>query len=208
MNDKAVILAHEKDYESARTGLLKAMAIKPSLSILNENLAKLTLVSNKQYDNFWDFWNSTKRKRYLAISMGILAVAIVVYGIIAPVTIQTKIPETTLTTDIARKKVTAIEKNITTETNEEIISNSTKAIEPLNSSQLKIPDSFLIIVGLIIFFILVPQLRTAKVGPVEVELVQIQIDSPNVDTTLNLTEDWFVNKDDYYRDIRTLSLPK
>lgn len=94
LNAMAKVAADKKDYEAAKRLIRKAISKNPSLSILHENLAKLTLAPTQQGQNFWDFWNSTTRKRYFAIIMGIIASAIVIYAILLPILIGTNLPAT------------------------------------------------------------------------------------------------------------------
>ncbi|MFZ0553853.1 MAG: hypothetical protein WBL67_18625 [Nitrososphaeraceae archaeon] len=59
-----------------------------------------------------------------------------------------------------------------TSTTDEITEGKNATTTTVTSREHKIPDSYLIILGLILVILLAPEIRMAKVGPVEFELAR------------------------------------
>jgi tetratricopeptide (TPR) repeat protein len=144
-NSKAIALSYKKDYDNAIKNVKKSLEIKPNLSAAHENLAKLVLSAGKSTESFWAFWTASWSKRVIAIIIGIFALGITIYY---PLYFGSE-----------------------TVQNTEQIGNQTK-ITTTSIKPAKIPEYYFIVVGLAILLLLVPELRKAKVGPLELDLAE------------------------------------
>src|SRR5918997_4740547 len=68
-NDKAVALSKKGDISGAIDQVKKAIELNPSLSDAHFNLERLIQASAKEVQNFWEFWNSSKSKKAIAIGL-------------------------------------------------------------------------------------------------------------------------------------------
>ena len=94
---------------------------------------------------------------------------------------------------IVTKKITTTNGSKTIVTTEETTSANVK--NESISIDAKIPETYLVVVALIVLIILFPQLKTLKAGPVEIEL-QTQ-EGVGVDTILSPAQDGFVSEGGY-----------
>lgn len=166
-NAKAIVFSYRKDHDNAARELRKAITINSSLAIVHENLAKLFISPGKRHQNFWDFWGASPYRKVIAIVLGIVALGIIIYHPLAMP------PESTTSIEI-----------ITNESND-IMKNTTRSTT--NTRSLEIPQTNLIVVGLIVLILLSPEIRTAKVGPLEIELQVIE--SSSINTQLILVDE-------------------
>jgi hypothetical protein len=141
-NAKAVTLSQNRENKKALDVVNKAIELDPALEEAHENLAKLFLTSSNIRE-FWRFWMTPKKRLAVQIIHGALAVRLVLYSFY-------------------------IDSEITTITEEIKDSQNSKTIS--TTKEHKIPDSYLIVLGLVIKILLVPEIRTVEVGPIEVDL--------------------------------------
>jgi tetratricopeptide (TPR) repeat protein len=154
-NDKAVVLSKMENYEEAANELKEALNIKPSLLKAHENLVKFSLRLT-HHPTFWEFWTTTGTRKIIGSIIGIVALILIILPILS-LTIHI-IPEMIETKQINTTSVDKGDTTITTITNHAAI----------------IPESYLIAAGLLALIILSPVIRTAKVGPIEFELMDVQ----------------------------------
>lgn len=148
-NAKAVALSYKGDYDNAVKEVKKAIENKPKLAEAHENLAKLIFTRGKESQGFWDFWSASCPRRIVAILLGLFAIGLTIYPLyIGYETVQTV------------EEVGKASKTITT----------TK--EP------RIPESYIIVLGLIVLMLLTPEIRKVKIGPVEIELSRHPLPPP------------------------------
>jgi tetratricopeptide (TPR) repeat protein len=72
-NDKAAALSKKGDISGVIEQVKRAITLNPSLSDAHINLERLIQASVKEVQNFWDFWNSSKSKRVIAIMLVVFA---------------------------------------------------------------------------------------------------------------------------------------
>lgn len=148
-NAYAAALTKVGDDHLAMKYLKIAIKLKPDLAEAHENLITLTNKSQNQ-ERFWDFWAKSNSRKFVAISLGVLAVILSGYSI------------------YENSDVVQTVQNINT-TNKVVVGNITTVT---TTSEAKIPESYLIIIGIIILILLSPEVKKAKIGPVELELAR------------------------------------
>lgn len=151
-NGKAIVYYQLKKYDEAANEAKKALEINPDLAVADENLGKLALLTHTRvHESFWEFWQSSKYKKIIAIAIAVaITVSIYLY-----------------TYHIYFGNDESIVEVYNGTVSPETIINSTKTI---NDEPSDIPEAFLIVIALMLFIILLPEIRKAKLGPVEVEL--------------------------------------
>ena len=148
-NSLAIVSSQKKEYEKAKSELKEAIRIDPRLAVAHENLAKVTISSEKR-KNFWDFWSSSPTKRAAAIAMVAMAVFIIAYYPLSGLqAVETK---------------EEVKEGTSTTTN-----TTTVFTKPP-----QVPQSSLIVAGIVAAIILFPELKSAKVGDIEIELQEVQ----------------------------------
>jgi len=160
-NAKASALFNQGKSNEATKEIKRAIEIKPSLAEANENIAKLTSSGSQHFQNFWDFWKSSIFKKIVGITLVVLllsTVSIITYHIIFQVILVT---------------------------NPTIVTNSTNAMNSQKQAQLMdISEGYLVTLGIILFILLIPEIKKAKMGPMEFELEEQHIhpthDSPSM----------------------------
>jgi len=178
-NGIAVVLAEKGKLPEALDAIRRTLAIDPTNVTAHENLIKLTVnIEKKNQTNFWDFWNSSGWKRGTAIFLSILAIGLVFYGIFL-----TEIPLPPVTTILMNETTTDGTLTSITITNSTNISKG----QPSTAKILQeLPNSYLILVGIIVVIILIPQIKSAKLGEIEIEMLTPE--TPTTDTTLKLSD--------------------
>ena len=68
---KAVSLSYKGDREKAIKEIKKSISLKPTLVNAYENLAKLSILSDRGQQNFLDFWNASLSRKIIAILLGL-----------------------------------------------------------------------------------------------------------------------------------------
>jgi len=68
---KAVSLSYKGDRESAIKEIKRSISLKPTLVNAYENLAKLSVLSDKGQQNFLDFWSASLSRKIIAILLGL-----------------------------------------------------------------------------------------------------------------------------------------
>jgi tetratricopeptide (TPR) repeat protein len=188
-NGIAVILAGRGELSRALDALRRTLAIDSTNVSATENLAKLSVnIESNNQENFWDFWNSSPLRRGTAIFLSILAIGLVFYAIYlteAPLPLMTTLTNETTTNG------TFISTTITNSTNFSKSQSSAKVIQEL-------PNSYLILIGIVVVIILIPQIRSAKVGEIELELVTPE--TPSTNTTLRLSYRFLRELDDQLKE--------
>ena len=194
-NNSAVALANLKKFEESKKELIQAIRTNSSLPEAHENLVRLTINEESQRQDFWEFWGASPRRRRIVTLLSILAASVVVFGIVSPyieiddnnVPNEGIINSTKNTTTIngSQKKVTTLETYIQNKSN----SSADTSLE------VRIPESYLVVVALIVLIILAPQLKSLKAGPVEVELQTRE--SVEIDSVLTPTQDEFISEGGY-----------
>jgi tetratricopeptide (TPR) repeat protein len=147
LNGKAVVFNHKGKKDEAVEFVKKALQYKPSLTAAHDNLIRLNLSSSNEYQSFWNFWNLSLGRRIVAILLGIAAISVIIYPIY----------EYQGFSNIDRTEING--NNSTTRNFSDLTSIT-------NKIQLQIDYSFLIIFGTIIFIILSPGLKKAKIGDI------------------------------------------
>jgi tetratricopeptide (TPR) repeat protein len=146
-NDKAVALSKKGDILGAIEQVKRAIALNPSLSDAQINLERLIQASVKEVQNFWDFWNSSKSKRAIAIMLVVFAFgASIGYFIIFP------------------------NQTVKTEETVEDGNGLTTTTTSVTTVPYDIPEIYFVVPGLAILVLLAPMLKKAKLGPIELEL--------------------------------------
>ena len=155
-NAKASALFNKGKQNEAAIEIKKAIEIRPSLAIANENIAKLTSSGGSGSQNFWDFWKSSIFKKIVGITLFLLILSIAVsitYYIITNIMPFLNPMDTT--------------------------TNTTKEIQLIDIS-----EGYLVILGIMLFILLIPEIKKAKMGPMEFELQEQHIhptnDSPSM----------------------------
>ena len=143
INGKAIIYNHKGESDKAIDAIRVALRYNPSLTAAHENLIKLTVNLGDGHKSFWNFWNTSWTKRIAAIVLGIAAFSIIMYPI-------SQYSEDITTTKSYGNNSTNGNYNGTTITT--------------TSPQLKIDNSYLIVFGIIIFILLLPEIQRAKIG--------------------------------------------
>ena len=146
-NDKAVTLYYKDDYNGAIENVKKALRIKPTLTSAYENLSRLTLRNAQGVQNFWDFWKASPFRKAIAIFLLGSAIGVGIYSLLL-------VPS----------------ENIESEKDyvNGVLTNTT--IKTTTTKPPTIPEPYLIVIGLVILILLLPQIKTAKVGSIEFEL--------------------------------------
>jgi tetratricopeptide (TPR) repeat protein len=159
-NGKALALFNKGNQKEASKEVKRAIEIKPSLAVANENIAKLTSSSGQNFQNFWEFWKSSKFKKIVGITLFALLLSTTVsitYHIISKIVLSPNSPFSST--------------NNTT--------NSTKGTQLIDIS-----EGYFITLGIILFILLIPEIKKAKMGPIEFELQEQHIhptnDSPSM----------------------------
>ena len=153
-NQKAVIYAHNKEYKKALEEIKTSIELKPTLSVAYENLVKLTFFSEKNHQNFLEFWSATDSRKFIATSLIIFAFGLPLFYPFLFGNEIMKEREINITgQNTFQGKVSETSTNVTS-----------------------IPEIYLVIIGLIILLLLSPQIKTAKAGPIHLELSTIDID--------------------------------
>jgi hypothetical protein len=137
----------QKKYNEAADEARKALDIKPSLARIDENLGKLSMLTDtKESQGFWEFWTSSSYKKLIFVTIG-LAISIFVFLYAFHIYIVNDV-----TTVVV-----------------EVIDNPTNSTTTTNQPT-EIPETYFIIIVLMLFIILLPEIRKAKIGPIEFEL--------------------------------------
>lgn len=152
-NGKAIVYYQLKKYNEAADEARKALAINPSLSVVEENLGKLaSLAYNKVTESFWEFWTSSNFKKLISLAVG-LAISIFIFLYTYSIYFGNDV------TTVEIKGMNGTVTNSTTTTNQPS----------------EIPETFFGVIALMLFIILLPEIRKAKLGPVEFELKEEDI---------------------------------
>jgi hypothetical protein len=140
-------------YEEASEALQKALKIKPELVTAHENLIRISF-RGQVHPTFWDFWNSSKYKRILGITIMAVAIYLIAHPLLVSAIVQT--PEVTQAgvNTASPTELSAIAKNFMSVPN--------------------IPVTNLVAVGILTVIILSPILSGAKVGPLEFTFLDSQ----------------------------------
>jgi tetratricopeptide (TPR) repeat protein len=153
-NAKASALFNKGNQKEASKEIKRAIEIKPSLSVANENIAKITSSSSEHLQNFWDFWKSSLFKKIVGITLVVLllsTVSIITYHIIFNII---------------------------------LVTNSTNLMNSQEAQLMDISEGYFITLGIILFILLIPEIKKAKMGPMEFELEEQHIhptnDSPSL----------------------------
>jgi Tfp pilus assembly protein PilF len=157
-NGLADAYARKDNIDEAKEQLKKAIRIKPDFTEAYINLAKLSGYTTKGV-NWWDFWNGSRAKKRiliaLTISVGLLIVHPIVFGIENIETVHNKNIETVHNTN----------KDVTTANTNKDVTTETTTIKKDH----RIPTEHLIIIGLILAVIFHTEIRKLKIGPMELE---------------------------------------
>lgn len=138
-------LAHLQDYKSALQSIEKAVELKPSLPSAHENLVKLTLNAESRYTNFVDFWNASHRRITIAIIVCVSIAIMVGYSFLVGGDRSLEVQET-------------------------IDNNGIRNVTSTTRTGFAIPETTIIVIGILVFILLIPEIRKAKVGPIEFEM--------------------------------------
>jgi tetratricopeptide (TPR) repeat protein len=170
-NGKASALFNKGNQKEAAKEVKRAIEIKPSLAVANENIAKLTSSGSQNFQNFWDFWKSSIFKKIVGIMLFALLLGTTVsitYHIVSNIilfSISSNNP--TNTTDIPVN---------TTNT----ITNTTNETELIDIS-----EGYFITLAIILFILLIPEIKKAKMGPMEFELQEQHIHPTNESSSMS-----------------------
>ena len=142
-NAKAVALSQKEEHKKAIEEVKKAIEIDPAFAEAHLNLTKLIVYSSSETREFWHFWRTPKKRLAVPIILGALAAGLVLYSVYTGSEVRT-INEVTKDGKTSITTNTSIERNI--------------------------PETYLIVLGIIAVILLAPEIKTAKVGPVELDL--------------------------------------
>lgn len=177
-NGIAVVYAGRGELSKALESVRKSLEIDPNNVTAQENLTKLTIkIEKKNQMDFWEFWNSSGWKRATAIFLSILGIGLVFYGIFL-----TETPPVPTTISLTNETTTNGTVTSTTITNS---TNFSKGQQSNAKVLQELPNSYLILVGIIVIIILIPQIKSAKIGEIEIEMLVSE--TPTTDTTLRLS---------------------
>lgn len=177
-NGIAVVYAQKGQLSEALEAVRTSLAIDPTNVTANENLTKLIVnTEKKNQSNFWDFWNSSGAKKATAVFLSALAIGLVFYGIFI-----TEVPTAPSTISLTNETTTNGTVTSTTLTNS---TNFSKGQQSPTKVLQELPNSYLILVGIIVVIILIPQIKSAKIGDIELEMLVTE--TPTTDTILRLS---------------------
>ncbi len=149
-NGLAFVYNKLKDFNKAIKYARKALEIKPELEVADYNLGKLASSDLiKKHGDFWEFWTSSPFKKLIVLVILLLTFvfvslyAIHIFGFF-------NLNEVTTTNTTTANKIV----------NTTILTNSGRDV----------PETYFIIIGVLLFILLLPEIRKAKMGPVEFEL--------------------------------------
>lgn len=151
-NDKAYLSSRKNDDTNALNEIKKAVKYDAPSAIYQQNLTRLTILRETKVPvNFVDFWNATKSRKVI-VSL-LVSAAIFIYTI--------------------SNGYFAVD----TEFDMGDINNTTKVDDGklLFSSKGNFPESSVILIGFIVLIILMPQIKSGKIGPVEFTLSQPEL---------------------------------
>jgi tetratricopeptide (TPR) repeat protein len=177
-NAKASALFNKGNQKEATKEVKRAIEIKPSLAVANENIAKITSSDSPHFQNFWDFWKSSIYKKIVGITL---------FALLLGTTIS-------ITFHIISNILISNNTNTPTSTNNTSIpANNTST--PTNTTEetqlMDISEGYLVTLGIILFILLIPEIKKAKMGPMEFELEEQHVhptkDSPSLSETHNHT---------------------
>jgi tetratricopeptide (TPR) repeat protein len=146
---KGLALSHLKKETEAIRAIKKAIEIKPNFSDAHENLAKIVSAKRGSRLNFWDFWNKNKRRQATGIALAVFAFGSIIYYPFVSM----------LVPDFGG----SITENNTTSDGSLINYTITKE----RSSEM--PQYYLVMTGLAILVFLMPDIKSFKFGPLELE---------------------------------------
>jgi tetratricopeptide (TPR) repeat protein len=169
-NAKASALFNKGNPKEATKEFKRAIEIKPSLAVANENIAKITSSDTPHFQNFWDFWKSSIYKKIVGITLFALLL-----GTTISITIHI------ISNIIPIANITNIPTN-----NTSIPANNTST--PTNTTEetqlMDISEGYLVTLGIILFILLILEIKKAKMGPMEFELEEQHVhptkDSPSL----------------------------
>jgi tetratricopeptide (TPR) repeat protein len=162
-NGKASALFNKGNQKEASKEVKRAIEIKPSLAVANENIAKLTSFGGQHFQNFWDFWKSSIFKKIVGVTLFVLilstAVSITYHIIITIYSSPNSFSSTT--------------------------TDNTKETQLMDIS-----EGYLITLGIILFILLIPEIKKAKMGPMEFELQEQHIHPTNDSPSMSEEHDY------------------
>jgi hypothetical protein len=177
-NDLGVCYLKKGENENAIVEFRNAIEDDPTLSIAGFNLAKA--VSHDYTNlNFWNFWSSTTGKKTAAYSLIGLIILSSFFLILFPNILSV------FTSNDAQPSDTVIENKLTNVTKGQSIvtTNITKSASTNGEPRTGIEETFLVFIGLLLLALLLPVIRTAKIGPLELSLIEAnRAVSPSKDT--------------------------
>jgi len=103
----------------------------------------MTLSFKEEYQSFWDFWTKSPARKAVAIILGLAAFSTVLYPILG-------------------QGYKTIEKK-------EIYGTNTSSVTITSNTQTKIDNSYLLVLGAVIFILLLPEIKRAKIDSLELE---------------------------------------
>lgn len=163
-NDLAYILFLKNNQITAVDEIKKAVKYEPSSATFQQNLTKLTILRNtKAPINFVDFWSATTNRKVIVALLIISAIVVFI----------------PISDGLYLLNYTIFDSNN--------LDNSTDTNRNKSSLPYKdnFPESNVIVLGLIVLIILMPQIKSGKIGPVEFTLSQPE---PKIYSSLELAE--------------------
>jgi tetratricopeptide (TPR) repeat protein len=143
-NAKGAVLTYLQDNKSGLKAIKKAIELKPSLPSAHENLAKLSLNVQSRSTNFVEFWKASLLRITIAIIICLAIASLVVYSFSAGGRIL--------------------------EVHENIGINGTSTITSITRTEFAIQETTIVVIGILVLILLLPEIRKAKVGSIEFEL--------------------------------------
>jgi len=162
-NDKAFLLSRRNNNVNALDEIKKAVKYEPSSAIFQQNLTRLTLRETKTPVNFVDFWSATTNRKVIIILLVIAAIAVYLSS-----------------SGFIHFGHILYTSNLTNTT--DVNQNQSKSLL-LNIGNL--PESSVIILGFIVLIILMPQIKSGKIGPLEFAM---SLPEPSFYSSLELAE--------------------
>ena len=132
-NAKAVALSQKEEHKKPIEEVKKAIEIDPAFAD-HLNLTKLIVYSSSETREFWHFWRTPKKRLAVPIILGALATGLVLYSVYTGSEVRT-INEVTKDGKTSITTNTSIERNI--------------------------PETYLIVLGIIAVILLAPEIKTS-----------------------------------------------
>lgn len=176
-NNRAVARYNRKEKDGAVSDLRKSIELDPSFPEAYENLIIMT--SSTGISSFMEYWKtSTLKKIFASILLSLLGLTVITTIVIPSIVgiYETKNdPKLLNSSKTSQEQTTNVSKTILNKSTNLLIKNTTNIVRTPFEKQksFDVPTSVIIGMGLIVLILLAPIIRSAKVGPVELTIIDI-----------------------------------